>query len=355
MEKFKKQIFPQEISISEIDALLFPNNIVQNKKPTDPKINFQQQPFSIYYKIIEDTSDAPNFSRTLIDYFKFLLEYAKDHKDPFSKINLNEAITIDLTNCPEPLFAVLYFIALKNYDPSKFQDFDVICWTQDIPFSLPIQFLDSTSQLFLDLISTGNSTIKELQHAYSNNKNLDKIVSQPFISKYISQLLKLHLIQEEWIEGLKHFYLSPYGAIHTSSTLQLKISKKFSKKPTATLDTYSTSDLIQKLIVSYRSKDMQMVDLYLDELLLRPDLSEKDFLTIFNKLAGYHHPKLKTLLEKGIKLIPSSSSLHSKLAQYYFDENNFPLAFQLCKHAIQLDPNSPLAWELLGKLSALRN
>ncbi|MHA1360751.1 MAG: tetratricopeptide repeat protein [Candidatus Helarchaeota archaeon] len=56
-------------------------------------------------------------------------------------------------------------------------------------------------------------------------------------------------------------------------------------------------------------------------------------------------------MEKGLKIDPSSSELLSKLAQYYFEENDYFKAFELYKQAIKVDLNSPLAWELLGKLT----
>ncbi|MHA1131970.1 MAG: tetratricopeptide repeat protein [Candidatus Helarchaeota archaeon] len=349
LDDLKKRIKPQEVNVFGIDDILIQNNeFIIN----EPKSNYQQSTFSIYYKEIEKPSDNYKLNGTLIDYFKFLIEYAKNNEDPIFRINLNEAITIDLSNCPQPLFSILYYIALKYYEESEFQNFNVIYWDKamNTPYFLPIQFLDATSQIFLDLIAEGNSTIKELQQSYSQNKNLDKIVSQPFVSKYISQLLKQNFIKEEWLEGLKHFYLSEHGSIHASSTLNLRLTKK-SIEERLQYQIYSTPDLIQKLIVSFLNKDEEMVNTHLDELLFRDDLSTTNILTIINKLKGYHSEKLKALLEKGLKLDSSSSELLSKLAQYYFEENDYSKAFKLCKQAIKVDPDSPLAWELLGKLT----
>jgi len=41
-------------------------------------------------------------------------------------------------------------------------------------------------------------------------------------------------------------------------------------------------------------------------------------------------------LEKGLKIDPSSSELLSKLAQYYFEENDYFKAFELYKQAIKV-------------------
>lgn len=347
------KIGPEEINILKMNDLFLNNEIsLKDSINNKPKDEFKQTILSIYYKEIAVPPHLLNVKENLIDYFKFLLEYIKTNKDPIYDIKLNDSVIIDLSNCPQPLFSILYFLILKNLIETEIKNYNVICWDESLnnPFMLPIQFLDTISQMILDLIAEENSTIKELQQIYSENRNLDKIVSQPFISKYISQLLKQNLIKEEWFEGIKHFYLSEYGYLHIRSSLQQIISQKSIEKRIQ-YKIYSTSDLIQKLVMSHLNKDEKMVITYLQELLVRDNLTLMNIFAIMDKLKGYHHEKLKELLEKGLKLDPSSSKLLILLANYHFEEKNYPMAFNFCKEAIKNDPNSPLAWELLGKLS----
>ncbi len=356
ISELKNKIKPQNPKIIDIDKL-----VEKDKKVNAKEIvltNFQEflkksdeTLFTIYLKQVELPTKHKTIGSSLLNFIKIILESFVLLYEP--KIKEKRKIIVDLTNCSLLNSNLIYFLLLKYISEYNIKTIDVIIWDESLNQmnELPTNFLDSTSQLFLDLIASGVSTMKDLQEKYTKVKELNKMVSQPLVSKYISRLLKNNLVSEDWIEGFKNLYLSDKGYLHIHSDIERDKYKELLSEEISDLSEVSTVDLTQKLILSYRNNEIEIVNKIFQELLTRNDIEKDQFLLMSKRLEDFNVNKIKVLLESGLNLHKDSAELMTSLANIHLKEGNTKKAFSLCKEAVKIDPDYPEAWELLGKLT----
>lgn len=357
IEEFGSNSNSQYILSKKIPLYINSSNEINDSEKSDFS-KMQEIAFSIYINKVEFFPQNINSSNSIINKFKLLLDNLSELSKSDKNFDKNEAkLIIDLTNCSLELYSLLYYLILKYKMDEKFDNLELILWDKlsNKPRTIPLFFLDSTSQLFLDLIASGTSTIKDLQEKYSKLKKTDKIVSQPFVSKYISNLIKLSLIKEDWIEGFKHFYLTSNGHIHYSPSLKnLKYEKESIIFESSKFNEIQTSELIQKLIISYYNKKIELVEQIFEELLNRNDLNQKDIQVLTERLKDFNDERLVKFFKNFLNVYPNSVEILTVLANYYFKANEFEKAFEFCQKAIKNDPNYSPVWEILGKLTLTR-
>ncbi|MHA1248656.1 MAG: tetratricopeptide repeat protein [Candidatus Helarchaeota archaeon] len=352
IEELKKKIKPQTPKIVDIDDIFNKNNNTLNINNLRKIFqNNEDFPFKLFLVKLDNVNKDKNLRTSLLDNIKLIIE---TFIEVYEKNNtIDKKLIFDITNCSSINANLIHFLIIKYILEYNIENLEIISWDiySNQIFEIPVKFIDSTTQIILDLIASGISTIKELQEIYTQIKGLNKIVSQPFISKYISKLLKLGLISEEWIEGLKNFYLTESGKLYIHSNLiREKYSKLISKKIIDS-DQISTNELVQKLIISYKNNEIETTNNLFKEILKRQDIKKEEILLIAKKLKDFEQEKIKALLKKGLNIYKNSPEIMTKLAEIYYNEKNIQEAFSLCKKAIELKADYPEAWELLGKLT----
>jgi len=177
--------------------------------------------FTIYTKKCSSVYHEDDFKNTVIYNFKILIKKLLKLEE-IEGIKSFIETTVDLTDCSTLASNLIYYLTLENRLIEKFNSFKILIrdnYTKK-PSFLPKSVLSTTTQIFLDLIANGNCTIKDLQNEYSKKYRDGKIVSQPFISRYVSKLISYDLIQEERKEGFKYFSLKNNAKIYTTPSLK---------------------------------------------------------------------------------------------------------------------------------------
>lgn len=354
IKDFKKRIRPLYLEMEDF------NNFVHTK--TD-EFSLEQNLLHFVSISIKEKPLEQKFLKKIIEYFKLIIE--KNDKIQKTKLKRTEGkkkrktevepLIIDVTNLEGLLGYYSYFLSLKYQINQKKRNVKIIQWNTsgNQYFELPNIFLDSTSQIILDLISNGFSTIQELREEYSHLKGHENRVSQPFISKYLSLLAKNQLIEEDWVDGRKQFYPTSKGYIHRIPSINKyikKIGQVNEKELNKTL--VPTSQLVKDLInllPKPSEKKTEKTKIF-NELFRRSDLTEKDIERIISHFGVQMDKKIYQLLKIGKKIHPTSAKILTYLAQYYYKKNDTKKAFSLCQKAIQFDTNHSEAWELLQKL-----
>ena len=143
----------------------------------------------------------------------------------------------------------------------------------------------NTSGIPVTTIAEGCSKIKDLQDRYTKENGLPKVVSQPFVSKNVSQLMKLELIEETWIDGLKKFYLTNRGKLYTSPDSIIRLKEKI--QDSGTFSRYKendTSELVQKIVILFMNNKTKEIIPLIEELLSRNNITEEKVLLLVEKL-----------------------------------------------------------------------
>ena len=105
-----------------------------------------------------------------------------------------------------------YFIAfhLREYFHSLF----IIIKDLDQPYELPLNMLTRSEQVICNSLADSPKTIEEIKRYYVRKTKSQKI-SNAFISKYLSKLKKMDLIQERREGKTKIFSLTEMGKYYT--------------------------------------------------------------------------------------------------------------------------------------------
>ncbi|WP_457557922.1 hypothetical protein [Candidatus Harpocratesius sp.] len=327
---------------SKFNVLIFNKNSkkenIDRKQIKNPEIIF-----TIHSVIFQPDLSLINDIKNILD--KYLEINSK------KKLNPQEIsqIIVDFSNMPLTVGYDYYFLFLKYIHVDNL-DIKIITWKPNSkkPYSFSVDFLDPAGQIILDLISTGYHTIQSLQIGYSKYKNLNKEVSQPFISKNISNLIKKNLIEETWINGLKNFTITSNGQllVHSESFIKNQIQdEKFFKF----FNEVSTDELINNAIISYKNGNFGQYQTILEKLAERKDLSESNLLKLIKEINDFKNEDLMVFLEKIMPLFIKSDTLLMKLVQFYISQNKNEKIMPILKKVMQINPENLEAWKLLGK------
>jgi len=217
----------------------------------------------------------------------------------------------------------------------------LIIWqAQDLntPFKVPTLFLDNTSQLILDLIGENEDTIKKLKRKYVQIKKIDNI-SQPFISKYISNLLKEGLISESWKDGIKHFELTDFGLLLVNP-------------PESHLEIQSISKLPSSILLRMfeKSKDEIKKSRLFDELLKR-DLSEAQYIDLLKKNLSFD--KKEKIFNLISQKLTDSIELNVLYTHFLYSMGKKEEALAVSQKIIEKKPKESRIWKLIGKMTQI--
>lgn len=106
-----------------------------------------------------------------------------------------------------------YFISIQL--KKMIQKFFIINKQKGEALIFPLEILNKTEQLILDLISGQTKNIEEIRHSYEKFKG--KKVTAGLISKYLTKLKEKKLINENKKERFKNFKLTTLGLIYSNN------------------------------------------------------------------------------------------------------------------------------------------
>ncbi len=304
---FCNEMLHEKCNLSNYDVFDFIENLdIQNSSENE---------LTTFYLVGINTENSNDILLSNFIFKKFLGLFSKDDK-----------ILVDITNVPHilALFVFYHIISLSE----KGFNINVIFHDAREDLYLPTRLLDNASQTVLDIIADGFSTISQIRTEYSNRKSTS-LVSQPFISKIISQLQKNKLVNVSWESGLKHITLTKLGKFLTNSSLF--ISKK--------------NLLIDFIIKNY---DSDMIDEYLEKL-FSMDLKETDFIKLLDSNIS---KKIKyEIFKLALSKFPQSIEIQIRYAEHLYLDNKLDEAYKICSKIIEINPDESRAYELLGKIS----
>jgi len=352
LSDFKKDVKPLEFDIEDLDDFIINLNLDDIIREIDGEIKGKSN-FKFYLKEIKNLNFKSFSKESLIYKIKILLEkFSIIDEILKSRKKTHKKFIFDLTNLSGFLSFEFYYILLKYRLDNNLSNLEIIVWGDKTNTfqNVPNFFLDQTSQILLDLIASDSSTIKELQQKYSEIKNLEKVVTQPFISKYISKLIKKRLIDEDWIEGFKHFYITDFGNLHYKPDIENYIQLKLKKQNDLDSKEITTSNLVQNLIIANNNKNYLKTKELFKEVLERNDLKEEEIILLIDRFKKGFEEYITKILDKAIKKYPESPEILTLHAKILYKKGETQNLLELCQKIIKLNPNFTEAWDLIGKL-----
>lgn len=337
-----------ELNESEVISYFKENTLELVDKLSKIKLDLLNNTFNNHlFLCIEMEIDKPILNSPSFESFKLFIEKLYD-------IDTIDAINIDYSNCPSLIAIQLQFYLLNVINTEKTEIIKPFFWRKydkNIQ-NIPINFIDGTSTAILNIISNGHNTIKEIQSVYPVYRNTNKPVSQPFVSKYISNLENLKLVKEDWVEGIKLFTITNEAYYYLDSKIRTteKLGFDITEKSFIKFSNLNTSELILKLKIYSDSKDETILSQIINELKLRDNIESNELKRVINSLENYESEAIFKFLQYIVAKHPNEDVYLSYFAIMCYKRGEKEKALQLLKKTIKLNPENKLAWKILGNI-----